>query len=316
MPLLTSRTSRTEVRKQDDDDLLLEIEALSAFEQAAANELTAALLDTFERVSASADTFDFLQAIANNNLVQAKVVLSWGDFADAIDILEQILHAQLQSGGPLGLPEFGVGFRYQFEATNPLGIDWAKKEAARQIRELTLEQQATVNQTIVDAISKGYSVDDVQFIVSNTIGLHSRWAKAVDTKYEKTLENLLAQGYSPTKAREQARRIVKDYHDELVDKRARAIARTEVLSAHNAGRYMTWEDAIAAGIAPTNALKKWVVRVPERSGSPCEDCLPLNGLIVPYNEEFDGLVMMPPLHPNCVCTAVMVIPEDPEYSDI
>jgi hypothetical protein len=35
--------------------------------------------------------------------------------------------------------------------------------------------------------------------------------------------------------------------------------------------------------------------------------------MVPWNEPFDNGVMMPPLHPNCVCTAVMVIPEQPEY---
>lgn len=316
---LKSRTSppRTSVRKQDEEDLFLdELETLTEFEQQTALELTDVLTSSLNRVANRATTQEFLDAIAAGNLAQANFVLSWADLAEAVDILQEILYAQMQAGAPLGLPSSSFGFRYQFDATNPRAIEWAREEAAARIAELTREQQGIVNQTIVDALANGYTVDDIQYIVSNTIGLHSRWARAVDTRYQQTLENLLAQGYPLQRAKNQARRLTSAYHSELLDKRGRMIARTEVLAAHNAGRWFTWEDAVAAGIAPTNALKKWVVRVPQQAGSPCEHCLPLNGVIIPWQEEFDGAVMMPPLHPNCVCTAVLVIPEEPEYLSV
>ena len=339
MALLTSksRTSRprTRLRKDIEEDAYLdEIETLSPMEQETAAQLSEVLTSSLQRVSASANTQAFLEAIANNNLAQANFVLSWAELGDAVAILEQILYAQMRAGGALGLPAVSVGFNYQFEATNVLAIQWAKQEAAKRIAELTFEQQGLVRQTIVDALSGAYDVRDVARIVRQSIGLHARWARAVETRYQNTLAGYLESGIPMGRAARMAREVAMRYHDDLLGKRATMIARTEILAAHNAGRWFTFQDAVGAGIAPSNALKKWVVRVPQRTGgsrltwttrsgrsgskridydSPCDDCLPFNGVMVPWNEPFEMGVMMPPLHPNCVCTAVMVIPEQPEY---
>lgn len=340
MPLLKSRTSRprTKVRKDVEEDAYLdEIESLSTMEQETASELADVLTTSLQRVSASANTNAFIEAIASNNLAQANLVLSWSELSDAVSILEEILYAQMRAGGALGIPSVSLGFNYQFDATNRLAIDWAKREAASRIAELVSEQQGLVRQTIVDALTGAYDVRDVSRIVQQSVGLHSRWAKAVETRYQQTLTGYLQSGIPAGRAARMARDVASRYHDELVGKRAIMIARTEVLAAHNAGRWFTFEDAIDAGIAPANALKKWVVRVPQRTGgstlrwttasgrsrskqigadSPCEDCLPLSGVIIPWNEPFDHGEMMPPLHPNCVCTAVMIIPEEPEYAPL
>ena len=339
MVLLTSksRTSplRTRVRKNEEEDAYLdEIEYLTPMEAETASELASVLTTSLQRVGATANTQAFLDALANNNLAQANFVLGWAELADAIDILEQILAAQMRVGGALGLPSVSVGFDYSFSATNQFAIDWAKREAARRIVELTLEQQGLVRETIMQALTGAFDVRDVARIVQQSIGLHSRWARAVEKRYQQVLSSNLASGMPVGRATGLARDIAMRYHDELLRKRSMTIARTEVLAAHNAGRYFTFEEAIGDGIAPSNALKKWVVRVPPRSGgtslrwttasgrgrsktieydSPCEDCLPYNGLMVPWNEEFEPGVMMPPLHPNCVCTAVLIIPEQPEY---
>jgi hypothetical protein len=337
--LLTSksRTSppRTRVRKNEEEDAYLdEIETLSPMEQETIGQLSDVLTTTLQRVGQSANTTAFLEAIANNNLAQANFVLSWAELGDAVAILEQILYAQMRAGGALGLPAVSVGFNYQFSATNVLAIRWAKQEAAKRIAELTFEQQGLVRQTIVDALTGAYDVREVARIVQQSIGLHSRWAKAVETRYQRTLAGYLESGIPMGRATAMAREVAMRYHDELLRSRSTMIARTEILAAHNAGRWFTFEDAIGAGIAPRNALKKWVTRVPQRSGgttlrwttasgrnrskkiaydSPCDDCLPYNGVMVPWSEPFDNGVMMPPLHPNCVCTAVLIIPEQPDY---
>lgn len=339
MALLTSksRTSprRTSVRKNEEEDAYLgEIEYLSEMEQATADELATTLTTSLQRVGASANTQQFLDAIANNNLTQANFVLRWSELADAIDILEQILYAQMRAGGPLGLPAVRLGFDYTFSGTNQMAIDWAKREAANRIVQLTLEQQGLVRETIVQALTGAYDVRDIARIVQQSIGLHSRWARAVESRYQRVLSDALESGMPVGRATGMARDIAMRYHDELLRSRSRTIARTEVLAAHNAGRWFTFEEAINAGIAPKNALKRWVVRVPPRSGgsrlswttasgrsrskvieydSPCVDCVPYAGMTVAWDEEFEPGVMMPPLHPNCVCTAVLIIPEDPEY---
>lgn len=342
MALLTSksRTSpkRTSVRKNEEEDAYLdEIEYLTEMEQITAEQLATTLTASFERVGASANTQQFLEAIANNNLTQANFVLGWSELADAVDILEEILYAQMRSGGPLGLPSVRVGFDYTFSSTNQLAVDWAKREAANRIVELTLEQQGLVRETIVQALTGAYDVREISRIVQQSIGLHSRWARAVESRYQRVLSGALESGMPVGRATGMARDVAMRYHDELLRSRSRMIARTEVLAAHNAGRWFTFEEAINAGIAPKNALKRWVVRVPPRSGgsrlswtaasgrsrskvieydSPCEDCLPYAGMTVAWDEEFEPGIMMPPLHPNCVCTAVLIIPEDPEYSPV
>ena len=337
MPLLKSQTSqpKTKVRKSEEEDAYLdEIETLTPNEYETAGEVADLISGALRRVSASANSQAFLEALAQNNLARAKLVLSWGELADVVEILGEVLYAQMLSGGSLGLPAVSVGFNYQFEATNQLAIDWARREAAKRITELTFEQQSLVSDTITRALMGAYDVREVARIVRQSIGLTSRYARAVETRYEKTLLGYLQSGIPRGRAEQMARDVADRYHDELLGKRALTIARTEVLAAHNAGRFYTMEDAVNSGIAPSNALKKWVVRVPQRSDgttlrwttasgrsaskkiahdSPCPECLPYNGMIVPWNEPFPTGEMMPPLHPNCVCTAVMIIPEQPEY---
>lgn len=337
MPLLKSQTSRqkTRVRKNEEEDAYLdEIETLSPMEYETAEQVATVIGDALGRVSASANTEAFLQAISQNNLAQANLILSWGELADAVQILGDILYAQMRSGGALGLPSVSVGFNFNFDATNRFALDWARTEATKRIANLTFEQQGLVSQTLVQALSGALDVRDVARIVRQSIGLHPRWAKAVETRYQNTLLGYLQSGIPRRRAEKLARDVSSRYYNDLLGKRSLMIARTEVLAAHNAGRFFTFEDAVNAGIAPTNALKKWVVRVPQRGSgttlrwqtasgrsaskkiahdSPCPECLPYNGMMVPWNEPFPSGDMMPPLHPNCVCTAVMVIPEQPEY---
>lgn len=337
MPLLKSQTSlrKTRVRKNEEEDAYLnDIETLSPNEYEMSNEVANLIGDALRRVQASANSQAFLEALAQNNLAQAKLVLSWSELGDVVQILGDVLYAQMRSGGALGLPAVSVGFNYNFEATNQLAINWARQEAAKRIRNLTFEQQSLVSDTIVRALTGAADVRDVARIVRQSIGLHPRWSKAVETRYQNTLLGYLQSGVPRRRAESMARRVADRYYDDLLGKRSLMIARTEILAAHNAGRWFTFEDAINAGIAPSNALKKWVVRVPQRGSgttlrwqtasgrsaskkiahdSPCPDCLPYNGMMVPWNEPFPSGDMMPPLHPNCVCTAVMVIPEQPEY---
>lgn len=296
----------------DPDD----IESITAYEAESIEAMTAEILGRFTDLRASAESVEFVEALMANNIAGADLSLSWSELEDIADLLSQIIADQIRAGGATAadlIPPSPVALRYQFDASNPKAVQFARRRAADLIVEITREQHAMVRQMIVDAVSGGYTVDDVAFLVRETVGLHSRWQRAVTNQFTRTLERLIADGVRPARARTLARAAADKYSARLLRSRARAIARTEILAAHNAGRWLAWEDAIASGLAPTNALKMWRVRVPQIPDSPCDYCLPFNGEVVPWDAEFSAGVMMPPLHPNCVCTATLVFPEDEEY---
>lgn len=298
------------VRKVDD---LSAIQSLSEFEAAAAELLAQTLVESFDAVSMSVNQARFAAALRARNIVAADFILSWGELTDMVGRISVLFAEQIRAGGQFGLPEVGARLGYSFDASHPLAVQSANARAARLVVDITNEQRALIRDVIGRSVRDGLTVDDVQFIVSQSIGLTPRFATAVDRRYRETFINLRESGVPTRQARAQARQRASEYHDYLLQVRARTIARTEILSAHNEGRWLGWEDSVADGIAPVNAVKRWVVRVPQLADSPCPICLPLDGEEVPWDEPFSVGVMMPPLHPNCVCTSLLVIPEDSRY---
>ena len=298
------------VRKVDD---LGDIEALSQFEAAASELLADLLVETFDAVSLSVNQARFITALRARNIAAADFLLSWGELTDIVGRVSVLLSEQIRVGGQLGLPDVSANLGYSFDASHPLAVQSANARAGNLIANITNEQRTLVRDVVARSVRDGLTVDDVQFIVSQSIGLTPRFAAAVDRRYRETFIRLREQGVTTRQARTQARALSSEYHDYLLDVRARSIARTEILSAHNEGRWLGWEDSIADGIAPVNAVKRWAVRVPELADSPCPICLPLDGEEVSWDEPFSVGVMMPPLHPNCVCTALLVIPQGAEY---
>lgn len=325
------------VRKEDDPGVIDSVEELSEYEAQAVEELARVLNRRFETLGLSASTKQFLGQLYATNVSGAEQSLDWATFTDAIGELSELLSEQVRSGAEFGLPNLGVSLEGAFDYVNEYAVESAQQRAAARVVEITNEQRETLRQLIVESVSQGVTVDDTAFLIRETVGLTRRYQQAVNRSYLETKERLVAEGFPARTAQSQARRLAEQYAARLRQSRATAIARTEILSAHNEGRMLGWQQATAEGFAPTNAVKRWLVRVPPRSGgvpftvrsgtgrtrrrvvaydSPCELCLPFNGEAVPVDQPFSNGVMMPPLHPNCVCTAVLVIPEDAEYASL
>lgn len=298
------------VRKVDD---LTGIRSLSAFEAEATELLGQLLVESFDAVSLSVNQARFAVALRSRNIGAADFMLSWGELSDIVGRISLLMAEQIRAGGQLGLPDVGARLGYSFDASHPLAVRSANARAARLVVSITNEQRSLIRDVIARSVRDGLTVDEVQFIVSQSIGLTPRFATAVDRRYRESFASLREAGVPVRQARAQARSLTAEYHDYLLQVRSRTIARTEILSAHNEGRWLGWEDSIADGVAPTNAVKRWVVRVPQLTDSPCPICLPLDGEEVPWDEPFSVGVMMPPLHPNCVCTSLLVIPDDARY---
>jgi SPP1 gp7 family putative phage head morphogenesis protein len=93
----------------------------------------------------------------------------------------------------------------------------------------------------------------------------------------------------------------KQYEDILAavgdEARAEVIARTESMTAANAGQREGWDQAVEAGLLPEDATVSWIAT----DVDPCPECEALDGVSRTLDGEYPS-GEFPPLHPNCRCT--------------
>lgn len=181
-----------------------------------------------------------------------------------------------------------------FNYLNPEAVAWAESRAAELVVELSAERRAALNALIIRAFREGIPPMKLSRIIRPMIGLHSRWALAVDNYHRR----LLDQGHNPLNAQMAA----ETYAQRLVRSRAQTIARTESLRASNQGRYSSWQMARTLGYISADAKKKWSIS-PNRV---CPRCLPLRNRMVGLDEDFVPGTLMPPLHPRCLPGTALV----------
>lgn len=226
--------------------------------------------------------------------------LPWSSFGRELQVLQQTVLDEATRYAIRTASTFGVQTNMSFDLINQRALEWAEDHVGRLITQITVEQRAVVQQVVGNALRGGATVDDVAGSLSRVIGLTDRYALAVENSYQGTLARLLSEGASPAQAQATAERLADAYRQRLLQARARTIARTEILSAQNAGRQVGWADAIAQGYADPNSLKVWMV------DDPCDICADLDGEEVPWDGDFSNGEQMPPAHPNCECTAILV----------
>jgi hypothetical protein len=99
-------------------------------------------------------------------------------------------------------------------------------------------------------------------------------------------------------------RLTRTYAARLLRQRAMTIARTEVLTALNAGQRLAWEQAVDHGLLTSTATRVWITTPDDRL---CPRCKAQDGLTAlvgePYllNAPEVGETEGPPLHPSCRC---------------
>jgi len=183
---------------------------------------------------------------------------------------------------------------FRFDGANEEAIAAAEKMAAKMITEITKETEKNIRNLIAEAIREGIPPYEAARTIVPLIGLTSAQGQAV-LKYR---AELIDNGLSIDKVNSE----VDDYAEELLGKRADAIARTEILDALNAGQEEAWAQAQSAGLLSDDATKEVIL-----SDNACPICVDIadNGS-VPIGEDFaeDG----PPFHPHCRCTVAIAQP--------
>ena len=251
------------------------------------------------------------EAVEAGQPFDAGIAFKWQEFIASLQSSVPQLAQQLTTSANISkktLPK-RISYETSFEATDPRAIAWAQQRAGARILGITQESQKAVAEVISNGLRTRLTREQVIRQVSEIVGLDSRQARALANFYEKNLLSLIEDGMTFEQAEREALKLSKEYRQRLLVQRATRIARTETLAAANAGRMLSWQEANARGLLPPGSVKRWKTAADERT---CVVCGPLNNEEVAWDTVFATGNMMPPVHPNCRCTAV-IVPGEPVF---
>ncbi len=228
-------------------------------------------------------------------------------FAEALD-------SGLIDGGKLGALDVPTGtVGYKFDAFDPRALAWTRQRAAELVVEISNEQRQTIRDGLAFARERGLTRPETSRLIRGTGGLHQRWQNATWRTYGDEYERMIRTGATERIAIQRAELAQARHKERLLTARSRNIARTEIQTAANQGRYISWAQSIEQGFTPIDSQKRWQTG-PKVSapGKPqvCDLCAPLQGEVVAWDQPFSNGTLMPPAHPSCRCTAVRLPPAD------
>jgi len=251
-------------------------------------------------------------AIASSNPSGGAIGLQWSNFVASLDKTIPTLANQLAASANISaqtMPK-SIQIASSFTSTDPRAIAWAQQRAGARILGITKESQKAVAETIARGLQGKLNREEVIDGVTRVVGLDSRQARALGTFYENNLNALLDQGLTYENAARAAKKLGERYRTRLIKQRATRIARTETNAAANAGRLLSWSEADLQGFLPTGSEKRWKTSQDERN---CPTCKPMHNETVPWEGAFSTGDIMPPVHVNCLCTAV-IVPAEAEFN--
>lgn len=198
---------------------------------------------------------------------------------------------------------------FTFDIENEIANYFAEQQSARLVTAINDSMRLAIRQIIAESFSKSYSVDFTAERLRQVIGLHPRWAKAVDRFFNTNYERLIKDGVDPIKALKKVSNLTGAYHNRLIEARATMIARTEIQMAQNWGRQLAWQQGVDGKYLDPQSEKQWITASATVGGvPPCDRCAPLEGVRVRWDMAFPNGLLMPPAHPHCRCTAFLVPP--------
>lgn len=233
-----------------------------------------------------------------------------------------------------------AALNFRFDKLDPRAIEWAQNRAGSLITNMVGQQRAVFRQLVTQALASGQTPGSlgrpliealqqvspgspaaqefVEMFGANVNGLTERYEQAVVNRSLQMAGELSERGVDPTKIVERVRADANKYAQRLRRTRARTIARTEILTANNAGRMGAYRQAVEAGMLDSQtARKEWEVG----PFDVCPICVELGRTTsttpIPLDQQFQASNGWsgdaPPAHPNCRCT-VEINPNPNIYS--
>jgi SPP1 gp7 family putative phage head morphogenesis protein len=274
------------------------------------NRLTAAerkIADTFASavrdLTANIETPALSRALSSGSVSNAVQAFDWGAFGSRMSDTRSVMLQQIAQTGKAEAKNLAstVG-RFTFNVTDPRAASWAASRSGELVVQVSDSIRSEIRSLITNSFVNQIDPREIARQLSQTVGLHDRWAGAVTKTFDRNFADFLAQGYSPSDALDAANRVAERYRDRLLVSRGSMIARTEVMTAANQGRAISWQQAGDAGLFnPLTSSKEWIAE-----GDACPDCEAVDGETVGLDDDFSVGEYMPPAHPSCRCTAVLI----------
>ena len=201
-----------------------------------------------------------------------------------------------------------LGFR--FDLTNPRAIAWIHQHAGELVLDLSGESMRAIQAIMVRSFQGEFTVAQQAQFIRDLIGLDERRATALD--------NFRREAFTVDPAK--AERKVNQYRQRLLKDRADTIARTESIRGSAQGQQELWTQMLEQGVLDDTARRRWAVTPDSRL---CPICSPMPSnprntvrLDEPFETGDGRLVMIPPAHPRCRCSPVLVFPPYPPVPSV
>lgn len=193
-------------------------------------------------------------------------------------------------------------------APNPLALRVATRHAARFVRYVHPPVRQLIRERTVAALTEGVHPTVLARRLKRDLPLLPHHQVAVARLEAKLLE----EGVPAGRARETADRQAASY----AAQRAQTIARTEMLSAANAGIQASWMERQTQGWLPARTELMWMIT--HSDCRTCRTCRQMVGdqAVTVLGEPFEfpdgqgGAISLqqPPAHPRCRCTVAVLSP--------
>lgn len=260
-------------------------------------------------------------ALSRNDVGMAVAAFPWDVWARTFDRLatERLAETMRQAGEAVGRQTRRVQkvegtLQGVFDILNPRAARIAAQIAADMVTRVTEATKWAIRQVIVDAQASGISLREqaksITRILIEQAGLDAPRARRLE-RYRLTLEE------RGTSARA-LERMVGQRRDQLLQARARTIARHETMDASVAGQVEVWSQAQEQGLLPAVLTLEWIDTEDRRT---CPVCTALGGQRARKGEQFHSSAERggngrsyerPPAHILCRCALSLVDPLDEE----
>lgn len=197
-----------------------------------------------------------------------------------------------------------------FNRITPEAVAWAKERSAELVVGLSKESRAAVQRILTRAFSEGWTAKSTARMIREIVGLTERQANAVANLYGRIVTakpgSLVRAGKIKIRIpkvgmqSDDIDRVVGRYAQNLLNRRALSIARTEIITASSQGQQTLWNEAVKNGeLRESDVVRQWSTALDERR---CVICAGLHGTTAKLNGLFPGGYSAAPAHPNCRCS--------------
>lgn len=270
-------------------------------------------IEALDTLSASAEQDRVLYGLRIKSADMVIAALDWVGFADSMTRVTKYLTQAMKSFARGEIPpsitkaedlEFDFAPRLVFDLIDERAIAYAEQQAGILVRQINEDVLRNTRALVVESLNGNLTVDQLARTLRQYIPLSERDAAFVQRYQERQFERLLTEGRTPAQSAATASRLAESMSRRKLRERAELIARTELSKAANQGRYAGWEAGIEAGRFDTASVKEWIA-----APGACPECVALDGMLAPWDQPFENGMDMPPDHPACRCSAVLLPPD-------